>query len=958
MHTLISSLRRVRVLIVAVLALVAVAAVIIPTTATSKPWQWQDHSELLATRTGTTVSLVSERSGTWLVSDGIKLYRYDGSTIVDLTAQARSREITSIANIFSDGRNWLIYSRVATERESVLWLTDGYSWTNVSKVIPANNGIVSAAGMNGEWFLRAYTQATAYDPAYWTLFRWNGTTDKAVAVSLPAEVDARAAGCFTNSATATFCQGENQVIAVNGHWYLLGGRTEVRNSHNVTTQAPQAGMWMWQNNTWAKMADLPPFRYVSGVWSGKETALIATSNTTNPFTSDQFWQFDGTTLEEMSDQALRTGLLSVDAREIRAASNGRSWMILVGKRLVRFDGAIMSSHGETRDFFTTISGGSDSVFVLGGAVSEAGSTFMTMPLTAKLVYVKEVSTITKNNPISEVFSKVRGPRVTVRGIPKDAHVTDGQSFTLRAEASDTDGVAQTSIYVNGARLKTCTGSVCELTQTFWANGQKSRTIPLFARSMDKQGFTNDSATIILTIEKTVSEVSDGTRLQKGLSLPVNTTWTKDAQTGTSWTSWHTAADKRLDETTTSTIFSVAALNEKGLGRVELWINGDVKRTCDFTSSLDIRVCSLSLSASDYPANSEVYANARIYTSKDRDTQVTWTTGLHILRGETTPGIVRTATIGSAPAIQHTVVSLTPDVTTVRRGTQAKVRVTAQNSAAGIRRIEVYLNNAIERVCTLGGQVSPTSCDLDLDTTKYPSGTTISVVARVLDGEYHFSWSNTRALYINDSMTQTTPDPAQNSSVSIWSWMTPLATELHAGDRVSYSIGAWSAENVQKIDMIVDGAVRKSCNFTSTDGNKECTIMLADTDFADRHVATLNARATDAAGNKGWSEVRTIKVVRDWLPTPESQPSYLTIENDHPKGYALGESVTLTARAWSAMTIARIEIRANNRVVATCPSDVCTWKSPAMSLNQLEYQAQALDSLGRSLWTGVIGVSSK
>ena len=146
----------------------------------------------------------------------------------------------------------------------------------------------------------------------------------------------------------------------------------------------------------------------------------------------------------MSDQALSAGLLSIDAREIRAASNGRSWMLLVGKRLVRFDGALMTTQGQTRDFFTAISGSTSNVFVLGGAVSEMGTPFMTTPLSAKLVRVEEVETKQDPKaPLTEVFSKVRGPRVTVRAIPQDAVIGDGQVFTLRVETADTDGVQET-----------------------------------------------------------------------------------------------------------------------------------------------------------------------------------------------------------------------------------------------------------------------------------------------------------------------------------------------------------------------------------------------------------------------------------------------------------------------------------------------------------------------------------
>lgn len=959
MHKLISTLRKISPFVAGLLAVLVAFVAILPVTATPTPWHWQDQSELLHTRNGVSLSIMSEREGMWLLSDGSHLYRYDGVATTDLTTEARSHEIYSIARILSDGRNWLVYSRPQYQPDPVLWLTDGYSWTNVTKSLPSMRGDFDAVGMNGEWFIRAYTAKSEYEPSHWTLSHWNGTTDLATSVSVPMDIDMTAAGCFKNAIEATLCQGANSIVNIKGQWYLIGGKTESRGLQGNVIQEPKTSIWKWQNATWVKLNDLPSFRYVSGIWPGKGTALIATSNTTNPFASDQFWQFDGNTLEEMSDQALSVGLLSIDAREIRAASNGQSWMILVGKRLVRFDGAQMTNQGQTRDFFTTITGSNSNVFVLGGAVSEMGNAFMTLPLTAKLVRVEEVEN--KQDPaapLTAVFSKVRGPRVIVRAIPQSASIGDGQVFTLRVEATDPDGINETSVYVNGAKLKSCNASICELTQTFWTNGQSVRTIPFYGAAMDKQGFLNNSGTVTLKVDHAAPTSIDTTRLNATISLPKNTQWTKDTLTQTSWTAWRTSSDTTLsaDQTTT---FYVAAQNPTGLGRVEVYTNGDLKRTCDFTSSLDIRVCSLEIAGKDYPANAEIFANARIFTSQDKEAQASWVTGLRIPRNASVNGAVNAAsnTI-SSQAIKQLVVTLNPDTASVKRGTRVVVHVAAQNNVDGINRIEVYANNELKRVCTPGGVVTATSCDLDIDTGAYPAGTGISFYARVRDGSYHeMTWSNTRSVWIGDAKVQSLPDLTQNK-VSVWSWMSPIGTELGAGQHLDYSVGAWSADNVQRIDMIVDGVVRKTCSYGNVSGNKECTITLNDTDFADRHTAIFNARVVDQAGNKGWSDIRNVKVVREWLPTTESLPSMITIEQDHTGGYALGDRVNFMVHSWSASSIDRIEIIANGQVVANCPGDVCHWTSAPLTTSQLEYQARAIDTVGRSIWTGVMGVSQK
>lgn len=951
-------LRKIRPLVAGFVALFVAAVIIIPVAATPNPWQWQDQSDLLPTRVGAPLSIVSENSGVWLASNGTNLYRYDGSKVTDLTQSLRDRQIYSIAKIFSDGRNWLIYSRAQSEPSTMFWLTDGYSWTNVTKSIPSNRGDFDVVGANGTWFIRVYNQSTSYDSSSWMMYRWNGTTDNATPVSIPMGIDTRVAGCLKNVMDVNYCQGANAIVRVNSQWYLIGGKTEVRNTQGNVTQAPTTSIWQWQGSSWVKMNDLPSFRYISGIWPGKTTALIATSDTTNPFASSKLWQFDGQNLEEMSDQALATGLLSVDAREIRAASNGHSWMILIGKKLVRFDGAHFTAQGQTRDFFTVVTASDSNVFVLGGGVSDANNSFMTTPITAKLVRVDEATeTVNLSAPVVPVFSKVRGPRVIVRSIPQDATVGDGQSFTLRVEATDPDGIAETRIYVNGARVKTCNTAVCELTQTFWTNGETIRTIPFSGEAMDKQGFVNGSGSVTLKIDRSSFGNAAPTRLGPGLTLPLNTHWNLDSLTGTSWTAWTSLGENKLGAEQTTTYY-VAAQNAHGLGRIELYTNGDLKRTCDFTSSLDIRVCSLVIMGKDYPADAQIFANARVFTSQNQEAQASWVTGMAISRDSSVNGNVAAATTGIVSGAKQFLVTLDPATNTMKRGNRLIAHVNVQNSAVGINRIEVYVNNELKRTCNPGNVLTATTCDVEIDTNAYPSGTGVSVYARVRDGSEQFTWSNTQAMWIGDASTQSTPDLSQNK-VSVWSWTAPIATELGAGQSVTYSVGAWSAQNVQRIEMVVDGAVRKTCSFGNVTGNKECSITLSETDFADRHVAVFNARVTDQAGNKGWSDVRSIKVVRNWMPNAESLPNTLTIQPDQTNGYASGDRVSLTARGWSATGINRLEIYTNGQLTTTCPNnDTCRFTSTPLTSTQLEYQARLVDNAGRSTWTGVLGISQK
>ena len=484
-----------------------------------------------------------------------------------------------------------------------------------------------------------------------------------------------------------------------------------------------------------------------------------------------------------------------------------------------------------------------------------------------------------------------------------------------------------------------------------------RTIPLYGRAMDKQGFSNNSATITLKVDRNTTAKTDGTRLGTNVTLPTNTQWTKDELTQTSWTAWFNSKNTTLRADQSTTYF-VAAQNQTGLGRVELYTNGDLKRTCDFTSSLDIRVCSLEIMGKDYPANAEIFVNGRIFTSQDSEAQVAWVTGARVPRDGSINGTVNAATVPAANTAQKFVtVTLNPDTTAVKHGARVIAQVRAQNNIDGVNNVEVFVNNEMKRFCAVGNVTTATTCDVEIDTSAYPAGTSVSVYARMRDGGYQLNWSNTRALWIGDARAPSTPDLSQNK-MSVWTWMAPITAELGAGQKLNYSVGAWSADNVQRIEMVVDDIIRKTCSYGNTSGNKECALTLADADFADRHIAVFNARVIDHAGNKGWSDVRSVKIVREWLAMGMSLPSTLTIEHDRTEGYVAGDRVSFVARAWSASTVERIEIYANGQVAMTCPGDVCRWTSPTLTSSQLEYQARAIDTVGRSTWTGVMGVSQK
>lgn len=951
---------KIRRLLLTLGALVLVAA---PVVALSRPWQWSDVSRILPFRDGVSLTLSSERQGAWLLSDGIHLYRFDGTKLFDLTSALRERGMQGVSSLASDGQHWLVAYRPQDGTRPQVWLTDGLNWNDISATLPLGFERLEATGNNGEWYFKLSEPSVSGVPTRWSLWRMKDTITATQQMSVPAEVSTGedASGCVTGYGVgniSTTCSGKNLPVFVNGAWYFLGGQNETRGASNLVTHDAKAGIWRIENNRFTAVTTTPAFKFVSGVWPSAGSALIATSNNSNnPFATDRFWLFDGKTFTDLTDEARANRILSADAREIRAAYDGQSWLILFGKRYVRYDGTRMHDEGKTRDFFQTVSSDGHGLFVLSGAVSDVALEFPTAPLTAKLVTTRENPNADPapwsvfGDALSDLTSTLYGPSITLTSDPADARIGNGQAFAFRVQAADSQGVERIEIYAQGARVKICDSDKCDFVQTYWTNGLASRTVEFYARATDKQGYANQSRKVKLTIDSGTQNGATLPRVNQPTQIPTDAKWTQDAATGLSWTTWTTP--------TTSTFgsgvpvaYSVAADSPKGVKTVELWVNGAVRRTCDFAGAQFTGACSYDLETERFPVGTDVFMNANVI---DQTGKNVWTSGTTLKRS------AAQIIPAPAPAPQPTqpdaatTLTITPNQKDVTRGTFIQVRGTALNSVLGIERIEILQNNAIQRTCTYGDARSRVICDMQIDTAGMIPGSNVNLVVRAIDNYGNESWSNVKTINIRPVGSATTPaTPA--GTFSVWNWSSPSTPELAPGQIMNYTVGSWSPSGLQKIEMIVDGTVRKVCAANGT-GAQECAYSFTAYDFPHGHTVTINARATDLAGKIKLSDPVSIMVRRNWEPL-NNPSAFINLTTDHVNGYAAGDNVTLSARGWSPLGVDRIELFLNGSKVQTCPADSCSWTSPAMTTASIDFQAKLIDRLQDETWTGLTGLDRK
>lgn len=961
-----------------VLGALSLAAITIPAMATPELWNWTDKTALLPVRDGVALNLVSERAGSWLVSDSRRLYRFDGETVKDLTRDLRNKGLLGVSNIFSDDRQWLVTYQPLDQVQPLVWLTDGDTWIEANGRFPYAQGGLDAVGRDGVWYVRAYTKPQAGHPATWTLYRWYGAQTQAEQINLPlGNLSPLASGCVNDGGGSTLCTGVNTPIHVNGQWYFLGGTSQLKGTGNTLLQTPSTHLWNLSGNAWKEMA-IPSVKFVSGVWQSEDSVLIATSDVvSNPFSTDRLWVFDGNTMREVSDQALGAGLLSMDAREIKASWNGRAWVILAGKNLVRFDGRTMTRQTPTRDLFANLASDNAGMSVFVGAASLPELGVASSPLTARLAVMEEdltqaaqTNAPSVTNVATTVVSKVFGPRVQVTSNPGDARIGNGKTFSFDAQATDPSEIDHIDIYVNGGRVKTCFDVRCTYSQVYWTQGALTRRVQLFARAVNRRNFANDSETVSLTVDANSLATASAanpppTAVVSSDVVPASLPWTMDLGTGIAWATWIDPNQTVLKDQPVR--FNVAARASKGLNRIEVWVNGSAKDTCVFDNLVtDIRMCRLTLVATDLPNGANVFVNARVLDSRSLET---WTSGTTFRRERPSVTSASAGSTGGVTVIDASAnvtgpvftasAVLEPAVASVLRGDKVTYKVKAQNNTVGLHSIEVLANGVVKRTCSFGAVVSAVPCDLSIDTGNYQAGTTITFLARAIDNRGQEIWANAKSVLVrvSDQGADSNEAPAKaGNGLSVWSWMTPAQDVIAVNETATYTVGAWSPNGLKSIEMIADGIVRKTCTFGAK-GSKECSYTVTTNDFSDEHMVVMNARVTDAAGVVSWSDVRMITLKRSWnaLTNPAS---YAQVSSNRAQGYVKNDQISFTMRGWSARGLDHIDLFVNGSKVFSCPADRCTWTTPVYDKPTLEYQVRMVDQGGQDAWSGLYGLRQK
>lgn len=861
--------------------------------ASTGPWTWTDLSSQIAERQSRPVWASAFSSPYWFFTDGQDLYsgghvwKTDGSSVSDITLDVRNAGLSRVDDIVSDGQTILFLKNVTSRNHSFEVVSYNGSYVNRTSVLrsmfDADTDVASVAGKNGVWTI-VTTKGR--------VIRWDGSSNSIstfVTTESPFKGDIAYSVRHASPADGYLHLPVTVVPIADGAWLVT-----VRESNGMIR------FWKYASNGTATdlTSQFASMAYLHAIASNGTTALLTGGENSTSY-ANRVYTYDGTTIRNVSSAA---GSLPFSSwNRVRIGWNGASWMILNGKDLVRFDGSSFQNLGRTRDYFVTLSGNGNKTFLVGGAESTDGiADGPAFPLVAKLVKVVEDGGSSASNGTfggGNTYTSAYGPTVHTTGNPADYRVGNGGTFVYRASATDGNGVDRIDLYVNGARIKTCYGDTCDFEAQYFTNGLSTRAVPFYARATDKLGYSTETAVENLTVD-----------LNSTATAGSNTTNNSNTATsnGTTYWTWFepNQTSIRRDQTMT---YSAGAWNANGLKKIEIVVNGSVRRTCDLGLAYGNQTCTYTLYGFDYPLNTTVAVNAKITDGKD---QVVWTPVQNLT--VTDPNTGSNPTNGDVSVWSW----LEPSSSVLNRNASATLRTQA-NASQGLNRVEIFVNGSLKRTCDFSRAYGTQSCDLTVYGADYAAGSQVSMNAKATEYNGKTAWSDLKTVSVQDATNGT--NTGSNTNASTWVWSNPETSELKTNATVAFNVGAYDTDGLNRIEIVANGTVVQTCSFGTAYGNRECAVTLSGGSYPAGTSVFVNAKITDVNGNAVWSPSRTYTVVNANAPATPSANATQTWVWSHPDKTTLvaGEAASFNVGAWDADGLKRVELWVNGQMKQTC-----------------------------------------
>lgn len=911
----------------ALTALVAVlcAVSILPSavSANTGPWQWTDISDKLTIRENRPIWSITRAEPYWYLTDGQELWsgghvwRTDGSVMSDITVDVRNAGLSRVDDIVSDGQSVVFLKNIVRSDRSfeALAYRNG-TYTSVANLwqqnINSDEGLSSVTGKDGNWMIVTNRGRVIH---------WNQTNNNVSQLVLP---NANYLGY------SPLVYSNRHVSPIDGHSAFIVTQV-LPTSNGWIIVMPQANkIYYYSNGNYSDLSSqVSGLNFVQTLASNGNQVLMVGGDYVN--SANRAYIIENTyvkTVYNIPSLAWNKSIVGYD---------GKSWMIVSDKNLVRFDGTIFQSYGQTRDYFVQTIGSGNGTYLLGGAVSSVGSSSPTSPLTAKLVRVDEgTSYITQGTPVVTASYSYNNEKVgTVNGAknritywawlnPNFKYHANNTKPTYTVGAQSNDGIKKIELYINDVYQKSCMpgntkkNTECSMTidPAAWQLGSN---VGAFARiTSGKNRIAYVPASIIRFYDTSVNAY---------MTVDNNTPY--------------------LVRGTTNNV-NVTGYSGTGVNRVEIYVNGQLKQNC--AGNGNTGSCSLALNGNDYTTGSAVSFNGRVIGSNGQEAWSwlgTYTVTDYNYYNQNT----NTGTNGNLSTWVWTSPSGNDFSTS-----DSKTIMSQANAGDGLQKMEIIVNGVVKQTCNFSRAYGTQSCQVTLYGSNYSNLNSIPVYVRATD--YFNRQATSQTLYLNTNYNNT------SNSISTWFDSTG-SSNLGYNENRSVTFYGTSVNGLRQLDLYANDNLVGTCTYSDpANSTQSCSRSINASNYSQGTYVTLKSKATDRYGYTVWSTNNPQIYVTNSGTNNNANATVTLSTTDNRTSYGLNETFTLNAYTNDVDGIRRIDLYANNILVNTCTLSNATYGSCSTNVVGSNYtsgsmslplQAKVTDSSYNTVWSDVKNV---
>lgn len=579
----------------------------VPTMAAT-PLTWTDISNQVQYRTNRPVWASAYANGYWYFTDGQELwsggqvYRTNGTNVTNITNQIRNAGLSRVDDIVSDGESVLfIYGTAIGNGNSyfsiVKYQNGSYTnqTANIRSALNSSEGIVQIAGKNGHWMISTTKGRILI---WYTDIGVNSIpTELVLPNALKSNLDVKASAY----GGLRYCRLSIEdpscnftIVPINGNQWLFMASQYSYGYYG--TRSPVAAYIYSNGSSYTDISN-----DVASVVGVNPSSVNSNGNEAVIISGSSIGIISGSTVRKFSNQTLKPS---------KALWTGASWLIIDDEKNIHnayLDGSV-ESLGKTGDYFVTSASNGNGTILLGGAISSGYQSGPASPLTAKLVRISNVYQAANSTNVTTgsgggVYASNKGPRLTTFGSPSSFTIKSGGTFNYGAEATDYNGIDKIDLYVNEAKVKTCNAIACNFASVYYSNGNVNRAVKFRAVATNRYGYSTGSAVETLVVNGT--SVSTVSSVSYKSVPPAIWAWTIPGYITT------------LNGTAS---YHVGAWDNDGIAKVEIMVNGSVRRNCYFSNAQGNVECGLDISSADYTDGSNITLSARAI---DANGQSSW-----------------------------------------------------------------------------------------------------------------------------------------------------------------------------------------------------------------------------------------------------------------------------------------------------------------------------------------------